>query len=457
MSGYTLVKEIGKGGMGNIYEGISATGRRIAVKMMSCKITNNPEFRELFYSEAASLKKMHNPYVVNVVGEPFADEQGNLYLPMEFVEGETMEQRVRKQGAYTESDARVLLGEILEAFAYIHSMGCIHRDIKPSNIMIRPNGKICVIDFGIAKDMKTSTGKTIGRIIGTDGYMSPEQAKGDSVDYRTDIYSLGCLLHFMLTGQHAILKKSNDYATICSILQDEFPRAKDLNPQISAHIQEVILKAVDKNMLHRFQTVMEFKVALCGEPSEEIKTEIIPDKISVTVGRKGCDIIINGEYISGCHLEIEYREEILTGSTRSFLLLTDKSTNGTSVDGRYLHHGNIELPFSFQRQYELPDIFLAAREEYLLNWRDVIQRLKEKSGQEEQYETVSSHELPESLTCRTVKLSTGYGILSFLFPIVGWFFWLQWKSVTPDRARIAARLAWGGFILGMIMNFFYRL
>lgn len=262
MPEYELIKVIGQGGMGSVYEGRSGDGKRVAIKMMNSKATMNPEFKELFYIEAAALKKMRHPSVVGIVDNPFSDEHGNMYLPMEYVDGETIEHHVEMAGPYTEFTAKDLMGKILDAMAYIHRMGCIHRDIKPSNIMVRPDGSICIIDFGIAKDMKTSTGKTIGRIIGTDGYMSPEQAKGDSIDYRTDIYSLGCLLHYMLTGSHAIKKRSNDYDTICSILNDEFPRAKTFNPHLSDQTQEAILKAVDKNMLRRFQTVMEFKSGL---------------------------------------------------------------------------------------------------------------------------------------------------------------------------------------------------
>lgn len=456
MAEYTLLREIGKGGMGSVFEGTASTGKRVAIKMVSCKVSINPEFKELFNTEVASLKKMNHPAVVGIVGDPFSDEKGNLYLPMEFVEGETIEQKVKNAGPYSEWDAKDLLGKILEAFAYIHSMGCIHRDIKPSNIMVRPDGSVCVIDFGIAKDMKTRTGKTIGRIIGTDGYMSPEQASGNSVDYRTDIYSLGCLLHYMLTGHHAIPKKSNDYDTICSILKDEFPLAQTYNPHISDSIQQVILKAVDKNMLHRFQTAMEFKSVLYGVPTVNVQTKVVPDRVQVTVGRKGCDIIVNGEYISGCHVEIEYCEEISTGSRTKdrFLLFTDKSTNGTSVEGKYLHHSSMDIPFSFQGPTQLPEVFLAGREEYKLDWEEVIKRLREK-WKGAQPDTCMAPESSTSFQPPSIsspKIGVVYAILSFICPIVGWVLWAQWKKETPERARKAAFWAWGGFALGLILN-----
>lgn len=432
MPEYELIKVIGQGGMGSVYEGRSGDGKRVAIKMMNSKATMNPEFKELFYIEAAALKKMRHPSVVGIVDNPFSDEHGNMYLPMEYVDGETIEHHVEMAGPYTEFTAKDLMGKILDAMAYIHRMGCIHRDIKPSNIMVRPDGSICIIDFGIAKDMKTSTGKTIGRIIGTDGYMSPEQAKGDSIDYRTDIYSLGCLLHYMLTGSHAIKKRSNDYDTICSILNDEFPRAKTFNPHLSDQTQEAILKAVDKNMLRRFQTVMEFKSGLFRE------TVVDPNRVKVSVGRRECDITIPSDYISGHHLEIEYREERCTGSIHRYLLFTDSSTNGTSVDGKYLRHGSIKIPFSFENPSPLPNVWLAGRSEYLLDWDEVIQKLRDKGGRTVIMEEVVGDILPPTPPTPSVKedkLGIGYGILSVVCPIVGWVLWAQWKKRDASTSK----------------------
>ena len=183
---------------------------------------------------------------------------------MEFVEGETISQYVAKHGAFPEPDALQLMDKILQAVGYVHSVGCIHRDIKPSNIMLKPDGNVCIIDFGIAKDARTSTGHTVGRIIGTDGYMSPEQAAGLNIDKRTDIYSLGCLLHYIVTGQNAFNKRSNDQETRMAILHEQFPSAIQINPSLSQRTQDIIYKAVDRNMMRRFQSAEEFRKALYG-------------------------------------------------------------------------------------------------------------------------------------------------------------------------------------------------
>lgn len=433
MDDYTIIREIGHGGMGSVYEGRSPSGERVAIKMMSNKVTVNPEFRELFYSEVKALRKMSHPSVVRIVGNYFSDADGNLYLPMEFVDGMTIEQYVGSQ-AMDEDDALKVFKKLLDAFVYIHRVGCIHRDIKPSNVMLRPDGSVCVIDFGIAKDAKTSTGKTIGRIIGTDGYMSPEQAKGDSVDYRTDIYSLGCLLHFMLTGHHAIAKKSNDYETICSILDDDFPLARLMNPTVTEHTQKVILKSVNKNMLMRYQTVEDFRNAF------DARTRVAPGRKVVTVGRKDADIVIPSDYVSSRHLEIEY----INNAEPPCFNLTDHSLNGTGVDGRYLHHASTMV--SFGSNGELPEVLLAGRAECALEWSEVIRRL----GIEPSPPPLLP---PPGVSDESVK-SIGFalGALSVFFPVVGWVLWGVWREKTPRRARQAAICGWVGFAIEMIIK-----
>ena len=157
---YLLQEVIGQGGMGCVYRGLSPDGQEVAIKKLDCKYVSIPDFKEFFFIEANALKTMNHPSVVKFKGNPFADEKGNLYLPMEYVKGKTIEKVVNEKGPYTESEARSIMCKILDAFSYIHSHSMIHRDIKPSNIIIKPDGDICIIDFGIAKDMKISTGKT---------------------------------------------------------------------------------------------------------------------------------------------------------------------------------------------------------------------------------------------------------------------------------------------------------
>lgn len=451
MKDYSLVKEIGQGGMGSVYEAYSPAGQRVALKKLASSFATNAEYRALFSAEVASLRMLNHPAIVGIKGETFADSEGNLYLPMEYIEGETVEKRVREQGPFNEAEAIQLMCNILDAFTYIHSCNCIHRDIKPSNIMLRTDGTICVIDFGIAKDMKMPTGKTIGRIIGSDGYMSPEQAKGDSIDSRTDIYSLGCLFYFLVCGKHAIKKEPNDYQTICSILNDDFPSIKEAVPTISSNSQAVLEKAVSKNLLHRFNTPDEFKRALCGEVLETPSTHLIAKKV-ITIGRAGCDINLPNEYVSAKHLVLEYYEDGMNNPQNCCLILTDSSSNGTSVDGKYLHRDKLTIPFCLTTGDTLPPIYLAGRSECKLDGEQISKLFKQK------YPPAEQASPPEQVVAAATpspkeKAEVGTIILSFLLPLVGWIYWGLNRKTDPAKAAQAAKAAWIGVVVNLLISF----
>jgi serine/threonine-protein kinase len=283
---------------------------------------------------------------------------------MEYVEGETIEQYVRQRGPVEEAEAIRLVCGILSALGYAHQKGFVHRDIKPSNIMIRPNGSVCLLDFGIAKDMN-SNGLTVGQVtIGTDGYMSPEQAGGYNIDHRTDIYSLGCVFFYMLTGHHAIEKKSNDHETRMAIIQDDFPQAVDYNRNISANTKKILNKATHKNMMQRFQSCREFELELNGK-----RTMVIDKNNSISIGRGDCDIIVSHPKVSQHHADI--RIETQSGYIKYFF--QDRSTNGTVIDGQKIHNLEVEI-----YPHTHPVILLAGIAE--LNWDTVEETFRIKSN-----------------------------------------------------------------------------
>ena len=167
---YKIIEEIGRGGMGCVYKAMDEAGNIVALKMMSNQVTCFPEYCKLFNEEVVALRRMNSTSVVRIVGDPYDDAEGNKYLPMEFINGETVEHYVKKNGAFEFSVALELMLEILEAMDHVHSHEIIHRDIKPSNIMLRSDavyslvkntytapltdvhsvGRVCIIDFGIA-------------------------------------------------------------------------------------------------------------------------------------------------------------------------------------------------------------------------------------------------------------------------------------------------------------------
>lgn len=449
MNDYKIISEVGKGGMGCVYEATDPNGKRIALKMMSARAASHPDYKEMFDLEVQSLKKLSNPSIVRIEGEPFSDAEGNLFLPMEFVEGKTISQIVQSKGPYNEKDAISIFTKILETFSYIHKKKCIHRDVKPSNIMIREDGSVCVIDFGIAKDSKTSTGKTIGRIVGTDGYMSPEQANGFNIDTRTDIYSLGCLLHYMLTGTHAIPKQSNDYETICSILENKFPLVSDKGITISDKTQKAILTAVNKNMTLRFQTADDFRMALTDAKV-----------FKITVGRRPeCDITMINEYISGNHLDIIW--ELNNESKVSYnVTIIDHSTNGIGIEGRKINNESFSFKVNKSIQQllkdssSLPQVMIAGLPDYTLDWENVLNILFGKMDLETSLLEDPPPTPPEPAP-NVESISWGYGILCFLIPIVGWVLGAVWKTEHPQKAQYANLLAWIGFLLNLIINYIF--
>ena len=465
MNDYRIVREIGQGGMGCVYEALDANNRKVALKMMSAKAASHPDYREMFEYEVSSLRKLSHPSIVKVVGEPFSDAGGNLFLPMEFVEGKTISQIVQTNGAFKEQVALDIFIKLLDAFSYIHSKSCIHRDVKPSNIIIRPDGSICVIDFGIAKDSKTSTGKTIGRVVGTDGYMSPEQANGYNIDTRTDIYSLGCLLHYMLTGTHAIPKQSNDYDTICAILENNFPLVSEKGFTVSDKTQKTILTAVNKNMTLRYQTAEEFKAALKGEQKTKTSYTISVGRLNPTWGpSRNCDIIMEGEYVSSHHLDIIWESQDDNGSSFK-VTIKDHSTNGTGVNGRKIKNEsysfivNQSVKSLMNNSSSLPQIMIAGLASHVLNWEQVLNFLFHKmdlptSVIDEYKDDTDVHGGLVELS-KSEDITVGYGILCFVIPIAGWILGVVWKSQNPVKAKSANRLALYGFLFYFALTFLF--
>lgn len=438
---YNIIGELGHGGMGCVYKAQDSNGRIVALKMMSNKVTYQSAYRALFQSEVNTLRLMDHPSIVHIVGDPYTDNSGNYYLPMEFIEGETIEQHVSKFGAYPLDEAVSLMSKILEALQYVHDRHRIHRDIKPSNIMIRPDGSVCVIDFGIAKDAHVGgTGQTVGQIIGTDGYMSPEQAIGLNIDHRTDIYSLGCVFYYLLTGQHAVQKGNNDFATRTNILHGSMPIPSQTNHAVPSAIDEVFLKSVDKNMTLRYQSASDFKEAL-----EVVSGKPIP---RITVGSSGDnDIQINNQYVSRHHLVIRGLEFPLTGGdTKYSIEITDKSLNGTGVDGRPLR--NSSMVIDYDGTVNLPEVLLAARAECPLNWNDVVSKLKMRGWTPGR---VIKDPQP-SPPAPNERIGVFLGIVCFLVPLVGWILWGVWKEDHPKKASTASSIAWVGFIINVILS-----
>src|SRR6186713_231808 len=203
---YEITSHLGTGGMGEVYEASdSKLGRSVAIKLLPEAFTHDPDRAARFEREARVLASLNHPNIAAIYG--VEESAGRKYLVMELVPGETLAERI-KAGAIPVDDALSIAKQILEALEAAHEKGIIHRDLKPANVKVTPEGKVKVLDFGLAKAYETeatnaslSNSPTLslaatqqGMILGTAAYMSPEQAKGRAVDKRTDIFAFGCLL-----------------------------------------------------------------------------------------------------------------------------------------------------------------------------------------------------------------------------------------------------------------------
>jgi eukaryotic-like serine/threonine-protein kinase len=197
---YRLDAQIGAGGMSTVYRAFDQTlERRVAIKLMHREIASDSDQLERFRREARAVAQLSHPNVVAVIDA--GEDGGRPYIVFEYVEGETLKDRVERMGRLPLDEAIAYAIEVGRGLAVAHARMLVHRDVKPQNVLIDPEGRAKVTDFGIARSLESDGGLTkTGRVLGTTDYVSPEQAMGREVDARSDIYSLGVLLFEMLTG-----------------------------------------------------------------------------------------------------------------------------------------------------------------------------------------------------------------------------------------------------------------
>ena len=260
---YRLVQFIGEGGMGQVWLAEHVLlGRKVAIKALHSQLLRNEQIRARFKNEAATLALLQHPNIVTLLD--YIEDQAGAYLVLEYVEGDPLDDLIRlKTGPIPEARLKDLFGQILEGFVYAHGKRIVHRDVKPSNFLLTPEGKIKMLDFGIAKLLEqdnrlTKTGTSMGTVL----YMSPEQVRGEDVDLRSDIYSLGVTLFHMATGQCPYSAESTEFIVYDQIVNHALPSPVDFYPGVTPGIVALIEKATAKHPADRFQDCQEFLNAL---------------------------------------------------------------------------------------------------------------------------------------------------------------------------------------------------
>jgi beta-lactam-binding protein with PASTA domain/tRNA A-37 threonylcarbamoyl transferase component Bud32 len=263
---YEIGGVLGRGGMAEVHRGRDLRlGREVAVKVLRQDLARDPSSQVRFRREAQAAASLNHPAIVAVydTGEDRTSAGATPYIVMEYVEGETLRDVLRREGRLSPERAMSLTADICAALDFSHRNGIVHRDVKPGNVMITPQGTVKVMDFGIARAVSDSaaTMTSTAAVIGTAQYLSPEQARGESVDARSDVYSAGCLLYELVTGTPPFTGDSPVAVAYQHVRED--PRTpSSINPAIPPELDAILLKAMSKNPANRYQSAADMRADL---------------------------------------------------------------------------------------------------------------------------------------------------------------------------------------------------
>src|ERR687889_1482018 len=229
---YRLEEKIGAGGMSSVYRAFDPTLERwVAIKVMHRDLSQDEAQLERFRREARAVASLNHPHIVTVIDA--GEDEGAPYIVFEYVEGETLKDRIRRLGRLPVSEAVAYAIEIGRALEAAHDNKLVHRDVKPQNVLIDRDGRAKVTDFGIARSLEAQGLTATGRVLGTTDYVSPEQALGHEVTGQSDLYSLGIVLFEMLTGD-VPFKAENQVAVAMMHVRDDLPDVQMRRPEVSA-------------------------------------------------------------------------------------------------------------------------------------------------------------------------------------------------------------------------------
>jgi serine/threonine protein kinase len=266
---YRILQPLGSGGMGDVYLAEDTKlGRRVALKVLPRGRADDPEQRQRFEREARAVAALNHPNIVTIHAVEQADTV--TFLTMELVDGKTLSQLIPKGGLPVDRLLKLAI-PLIDAVAAAHDRGITHRDLKPANVMVASDGRLKVLDFGLAKLREVADTNEVeatalkpdpltgeGRIVGTVAYMSPEQAEGKSIDHRSDIFSLGVVLYEMATGDRPF-KGDTNVSVLSSILRDAPPSVTEINRSLPRDLARIIKRALVKDPEHRYQTAKDLR------------------------------------------------------------------------------------------------------------------------------------------------------------------------------------------------------
>lgn len=290
---YQIGALLGRGGMADVHAGIDTRlGRKVAIKLLKPSLANDPKFRLLFREEAQKAARMAHPTIVRVfdAGEETVRDSNGFeaqlpFIVMEFVDGRLLKDIIA-DGPLDPTEAARIMSQVLTALEYSHRALLVHRDIKPGNIMVTQNGQVKVMDFGIARAVSdnSATVADTSAVLGTAQYFSPEQARGETVDARTDLYSTGVVLFEILTGKPPF-HGDRPVAVAYQHISETPVRPSSINPKVSPAMDAVTMHSLEKDKFSRYQSAAEFRTALEAAAAGEVTVtkKIVKDDFNDTL------------------------------------------------------------------------------------------------------------------------------------------------------------------------------
>jgi serine/threonine-protein kinase len=276
---YEILEQLGGGGMAIVYKARdNFLNRLVTIKILRAEYVSDSDFVRRFRREAQAVARLSHPNIVNI--HDVGQENETQYLVMEYVEGDNLKNFIKNNPNLGQAAIIDIVKQICDALQHAHENGIVHRDVKPQNILIDPNQRVKLTDFGIAFEAATGTISNSDTVLGSVHYISPEQAKGETPGAQSDIYSLGVVLYEMLTGQ---LPFTGDSAVAVALkhIQEQAPVPSEVKPDIPKYLERVVIKAMEKDPEARYQTAKQFKldlqqIEISSDYGDEFATRVLP-------------------------------------------------------------------------------------------------------------------------------------------------------------------------------------
>jgi eukaryotic-like serine/threonine-protein kinase len=347
---YSVVSLVGVGGMGEVYAARDiGLGRLVALKVISPDLSADPERKGRFVKEAKAVSALNHPNIVTL--HDVGTDNGVEFLVMEYIEGKTLDKVIPPEGLELKQALQYAI-EIADAFEHAHNAGIVHRDLKPGNLIVNEQGTLKVLDFGLAKlapnpqatEPTLSMGETI---LGTPHYMSPEQAQGKPLDWRSDIFSFGVVLYEMVTGRRAF-QGEDRLSTLAAIVNQEPPALTELNPRIPRDLERIVRRCLRKDPQRRFQHMADLRVALQevyeeAEGGPPVETPPLPSR-RFHVARWVTVSALLGIALSSGAMWLWLRPTTTANALRTLTRLTWNGSSGNptiSSDGKLVAYSSV--------------------------------------------------------------------------------------------------------------------